>query len=56
MPYEIHLKEDYGNRISDILKIPIKKISVPTLTISNGLLQKNNYYIPLDNILFIKEV
>jgi hypothetical protein len=56
MPFEIILKEDIGNQIADLLKEKIKTTMVNQLTINNGLLKKGNYYIPLCNILLIKEV
>jgi len=55
MSFIIYLKEDIGNQISAILDEPIKEITVTTLNISDGLLKKGNYYIPLEHILFIKE-
>jgi len=56
MSFIIYLKDDIGNEISAILDEPIKEITVSTLSINDGLLKKGNYYIPLEHILFIKEV
>lgn len=56
MPFEIYFKKDEGNQISTILNESIKITTVATLTITNGLLKKGNYYIPIEHILFIKEV
>jgi len=56
MAFVVYLKETEGNEISNILETHIKKFNVATLEISNGLLKKGSYYIPVEHILFIKEV
>lgn len=56
MTFTVYLKKDEGNQISDVLNIGIKTFNVTTLEISNGLLKKGDYHIPIDHILFIREV
>lgn len=56
MTYTVYLKKQEGNEISTILGQGVKKFDVATLTISSGLLKKGDYYIPIEHILFIKEV
>jgi len=56
MTFEVHLKKEAGNELSYILGMGIKSFNVSTLDISGGLLTKGSYRIPVDNILFIKEV
>jgi hypothetical protein len=63
MAYEIYLKKGLQNEIAIYLEhlsqpdpAVSKKIEVPTLNINNGLLKLGIYQIPLENILFIKEI
>jgi len=56
MAFEIYIKKDVGNQISNILGIGLKKFEVATLDINFGLLKKGNYQIPIEHILFVKEV
>jgi len=56
MPFEIHLKDEIANDIAAILNVGFKPITVSTLNISDGLLTKGNYKIPVEHILFIEEV
>lgn len=56
MSFDVYLKKDVSNEIANKLNEIPDKITVSSLTIVNGLLQKGNYYIPIGNILFIKEV
>ena len=55
MPYRIYLKDDIGNEISTIMNVP-KIIDVTTLDLSDGLLTKGAYKIPIQHILFIEEI
>ena len=56
MPYVVYLKENEGQQINNILELNLKSFNVSTLDISNNLLKKGNYYIPVEHILFIKEI
>jgi len=56
MVFEIYLKKEVGNNISHIIGIGIKSSNVDTLDISGGFLTKGDYRIPIQHILFIKEV
>lgn len=56
MPYVVYLKKQEGNKINLILSTNVKQFNVTNLEISNGLLKKGNYYIPVEHILFIQEV
>jgi len=56
MAFEIHFKNDIANQINIIKNIDAKNITVSTLNITDGLLKKGNYYIPVENILFIEEI
>jgi len=56
MVFEIYLKDDIGNQIATILNEEIKVTTAPTLDITDGLLKKGKYYIPVEHILFIKEI
>lgn len=55
MTFDIYLKKDIGNEISYRVAVG-KKFNVATVSIQDGLLKKGSYYIPVDHILFIKEV
>jgi len=52
MSFDITLQENIGNEIG----LGIKTFNVVTLNITNGLLKKGDYYIPVEHILFIKEI
>lgn len=56
MSFEIYLKKEIGNEIGYILGEGFKTVTVSTLDISDGLLKKGSYYVPVEHILFIKEV
>jgi len=56
MAFKVYLRKDVGNQISLILAEGIKEFTVNTLEISDGLLKKGSYYIPVEHILFIKEI
>lgn len=56
MTFEIHLKKQIGNEIGFILGEGFKIVYVSTLNITDGLLKKGDYYIPIEHILFIKEI
>ena len=52
MVFQITLKDNIGNEINK----GIKTFNVTTLNITDGLLKKGSYYIPVNHILFIEEV
>jgi hypothetical protein len=56
MPYEIQLKIDIASELELMFGLEVSSFTVQDLTINNGLLKKGNYYIPVEHILFIKEV
>jgi len=56
MPFEIVIRKEIQNEISQYLDELPKKIIVANYTINNGLLEKAPYKIPLTHILFIKEI
>jgi hypothetical protein len=62
MSYDIYFKEENANEIAfilpDIFKLDatLKKINVPNITVNQGLIEIGLFSVPLDNILFIKEV
>jgi hypothetical protein len=62
MAYEVYLKKEIQNQIvayMEFLSTPdpavSKKIEVPSLNITNGLIKLGIYQIPLEHILYIKE-
>lgn len=55
MSFEIYLRDDIGNQISGFVDVG-KKFTVTTLDLNEGLLKKGSYRIPIEHILFIKEV
>lgn len=56
MVFEVYLKKDVGNDISNILNMGIKKFTVPSISVVDGFLEKGSYKIPISHVLFIKEV
>ena len=56
MSYVVYLKTYEANEISIHRGLSVSKFTVQTLEISNGLLKKGDYYIPVEHILFIEEV
>lgn len=56
MSFDVHLKKAEANETSHILGVGIRSFNVSTLDISDGLLVKGSYRIPVEHILFIKEV
>ncbi len=56
MSFKVYLKRNIGYQIANIDQdLPIV-FSVQTLQITDGLLKKGAYSIPLTHILFIQEV
>jgi len=55
MTFTVYLKTDEGNQISNILSSNIDTFQCAVVEITDGLLKKGKYYVPLGNILFIKE-
>jgi len=56
MAFEIYLRKELQNEIANYIDTISKKITVNTLSIQEGMLIKNPYRIPIEHILFIKEV
>ena len=54
MPFNVYLRDSIGNQVS-AFGLP-KVFTTPTLDISDGLLTKGAYKIPLSHILIIEEV
>jgi len=50
MPYEIYPNQELCNILNKSI------VTVETLTVQNGYITVGNYYVPLSNILYIKEV
>lgn len=55
MTFEIYLKKELGNDIAQYVDVG-KMFAVTTLNITDGLLKKGAYQIPIEHVLFIKEV
>lgn len=55
MAFEIYLKDNIINEIHRYIAIS-QPITTTTLNIANGLLTKGSHSIPIDHILFIKEI
>lgn len=61
MVFEVHLKKECGNEINSHLSehgdiMVGKHFNVTALNITDGLLKKGNYYLPLSCIIYINEV
>ncbi len=56
MAFKIYIKDNIGNMIHQHLNGIPKIIEVQNLTITDGMLIKGNYRIPIDHILFIQEI
>lgn len=56
MSFEVYLIGSFWNDIQKIIDMEKQPITVSTLVINDGLLKKGDYYVPIDKILFIKEV
>jgi len=56
MPFEIYLKTEIAFQINHYENIDGHTVTVNTLDITDGLFKKGDYYIPIDHILFIKEI
>jgi len=54
--FKIYLKDNIGNMFKQIDEDLPKQFTTQSLQISNGLLSKGNYKIPVEHILFIQEV
>jgi len=50
MPYEIYPKQTIANIIGK------QKVTVENITISNGCLEIGSYIVPLNNIIYIKNL
>jgi len=53
--FKVYLKNKEGNEIS-LVKQTGKIIELNQLNITDGCVTFGNYYLPLNNILFIEEV
>jgi len=56
MAFRIYLKKEEGNDIVKAGIIESKIVEVSTLDYVAGSLKIGSYYLPLNNILFVKEV
>jgi len=56
MPFKIYIRDDIGNQICNINQDLPKIFNVTTLNITDGMLVKGDYRIPIEHILFIQEV
>lgn len=56
MAYVVYLKNNIGNMILQIDQDLPKQFTTSTLQITDGLLTKGDYKIPVEHILFIHEV
>lgn len=56
MAFEIYIKKEIQNEIAIYIDDVNKKITLQNLNISDGLLTAGSYKIPVEHILFIKEV
>ena len=56
MVYRVTLKGNIHSEIDKYFQGIERKIEVATLNITDGLLKKGSYYIPVEHILFIEEV
>jgi hypothetical protein len=50
MSFEIYLRQQIANEVGR------KVVTVESLTVENGYIQVNNYFVPLVNILFVKQI
>ena len=50
MSFEIHLRQEIANEVGH------KVVTVENLSVENGYIVVGSYYVPLTNILFVKEV
>ena len=56
MSYKIYLKDDIANEINNKIGSNVKEFTVTDLVITNGLIHKGSYSIPIQSILFIEEI
>ena len=56
MVFTVYLKDDIGNQLGELLGKGMKSFNVGTLSISDGLLTKGDYRIPINHILLVVEV
>jgi len=56
MSFKIYIRDDIGNHITAIDEDLPKIFNVISLNITDGMLIKGKYRIPLEHILFIQEV
>lgn len=56
MSYIVYIKDNIGNMIGGIDQNLPKQFTTGTLQITDGLLKKSNYLIPVEHILFIEEI
>jgi len=56
MAYKVYLKDNIGNELAGYIEDLPKAFITSTLQITDGLLKKGIYQIPVEHILFIEEV
>jgi hypothetical protein len=53
--YEIQLRVEIASELETLFGLDVSNFTVSNLPV-DGLLKKGDYYIPVEHILFIKEV
>ena len=56
MSFKIYIRDYAGNEIADIDPGLPKIFNTAQLNITDGMLVKGNYRIPIEHILFIQEI
>lgn len=56
MSFKIYIRDSIGNEIQMIAPGLPKIFNVAMLNITDGMLVKGNYRIPVEHILFIQEI
>lgn len=56
MSFVVYIKDNIGNMVSAIDPNLPKVFTTSTLQITDGMLVKGNYRLPVEHILFIHEV
>lgn len=56
MAFKIYIRDDIGNKVRAVGPDLPKVLSVQNLNITDGMLIKGNYRIPIAHILFIQEI
>lgn len=56
MSFKIYIRDGIGNEIHNVDPYLPKVLDVANLNITDGMLIKGNYRIPVEHILFIQEI